>query len=106
MFATPLIFSAMLAMQAAAQTPPTTPAPTAQVAAQVAATAPQTAQPRPRRICESRAPTGRRLEQRICYTPEQYTALTEAKRRELEEIQSRNNVQYDRTIVGITPGPL
>lgn len=102
MFATPLIFSAMLATQAAAQTPPTTPAPTAQVAA----TAPQTAQPRPRRICESRAPTGRRLEQRICYTPEQYTALTEAKRRELEEIQTRNNVQYDRTIVGIGPGPI
>lgn len=102
MFATPFIFSTMLAMQATAQTPPTTPAPTAQVAA----TPPQAAQPRPRRICESRAPTGRRLEQRICYTPEQYTALTEAKRRELEEIQSRNNVQYDRTIVGISPGPL
>ncbi|WP_426018943.1 hypothetical protein [Brevundimonas sp. DWR2-3-1b1] len=50
--------------------------------------------------------TGRRLEQTICYTPEQYAALVQAKRKELEDIQSRNNVQYDRGIVGIGPGPL
>jgi len=32
--------------------------------------------------------------------------LVEAKRKELREIQSRDAVQYDRSIVGIPPGPL
>ena len=66
----------------------------------------QPAPTRARRVCERRALTGRRLEQTICYTPEQYAELVQAKRKELEEIQGRNNVQYDRTIVGINPGPL
>lgn len=101
MLSIPLIFAAALAFQASAQTPPvTTPtAPQASASEQPAPT-------RARRVCERRALTGRRLEQTICYTPEQYAALVEAKRKELEEIQSRNNVQYDRTIVGIGPGPL
>jgi len=54
------------------------------------------------RICERRAPTGSRLDRRICYTPEQYAALFEAKRKEAEEIQGRGNIQNDRGIVGIS----
>ena len=101
MFSTPIIFAAALAFQASAQTPPVVTAPSPQAGA-----AEQPPPTRARRVCERRALTGRRLEQTICYTPEQYAALVQAKRKELEEIQSRNNVQYDRTIVGIAPGPL
>ena len=101
MFSTPLIFVAALAFQASAQTPPVTTPPSPQAGA-----AEQPAPARARRVCERRALTGRRLEQTICYTPEQYAALVQAKRKELEDIQSRNNVQYDRTIVGIGPGPI
>lgn len=99
MLSTPFIFAATLAFQASAQTPPVaaTPPP------QTGATQQQPA-PRARRICEQRAPTGRRLEQRICYTPEQYAALVEAKRKEARELQGGNNVQNDRGIVGI-PNP-
>ncbi|WP_156363194.1 hypothetical protein [Brevundimonas sp. Leaf168] len=102
MFATSLAFVSALALQASAQTPPATTAPSPQVAAADQAAA----APRARRVCERRALTGRRLEQTICYTPEQYAALVEAKRKELREIQSRDAVQYDRSIVGIPPGPL
>lgn len=79
---------------------------------QPAASAPATAQPapatqaapqRPRRICESRAPTGRRLEQRVCYTPEQYAAIAEAKRREAEEMVGRGIIQDDRRAEGGIP---
>lgn len=101
MFSTPIIFAVALALQASGQTPPVTTPPPPQAGA-----AEQPAPARARRICERRALTGRRLEQTICYTPEQYAALVQAKRKELEDIQSRNNVQYDRTIVGINPGPL
>ncbi|WP_313445336.1 hypothetical protein [Brevundimonas sp.] len=102
MFATSLAFASTLALQALAQTPPATTAPSPQVAAEDQAAPP----PRARRVCERRALTGRRLEQTICYTPEQYAALVEAKRKEIREIQSRDAVQYDRSIVGIPPGPL
>lgn len=102
MFSTPLIFAAALVFQASAQTPPVATPPSPQVGAAEQQPTPT----RARRVCERRALTGRRLEQTICYTPEQYAALVLAKRKELEEIQSRNNVQYDRTIVGINPGPL
>ncbi|WP_428153093.1 hypothetical protein [Brevundimonas sp.] len=100
MLSTPLIFASALAFQASAQTPPVTTAPSPQTGA----TQQQPAPPRARRICEQRAPTGRRLEQRICYTPEQYAALVEAKRKEAQELQGGNNVQNDRGIVGI-PNP-
>lgn len=101
MFATSLAFASALALQASAQSPPAATAPSPQVAEDQAAPI-----PRARRVCERRALTGRRLEQTICYTPEQYAALVEAKRKELREIQSRDAVQYDRSIVGIPPGPL
>lgn len=98
MFSAPFIVAAALAVQASAQTPPPANIP--------AATPPTAAaqQPEPvraRRICETRAPTGRRLEQRICYTPEQHAALVEAKRREAEEIVGARSIQNDRGIVGI-----
>lgn len=87
-----IVLATTLGMQ---QTPPPSgpttvqPAPTTQAAPE-----------RPRRICESRAPTGRRLEQRVCYTPEQYTAMVEAKRREAEELQARGNIQNDAKAAG------
>ncbi|MEA3473962.1 MAG: hypothetical protein ACJAVC_000978 [Brevundimonas sp.] len=102
MFPVSLLFAATLAAQASGQT-----SPAGEVATpQTGPVAQTTAQERPRRVCERRALTGRRLEQTICYTPEQYAALVEAKRKELREIQSRDAVQYDRSIVGIPPGPL
>jgi hypothetical protein len=79
----------MLAMQQASSPEGVQPAPVVQAAPE-----------RPRRICESRAPTGRRLEQRICYTPEQYAAMIEAKRKEAEEIQARGNIQNDAKAAG------
>lgn len=102
MFSTSMAFAAALTLQTAVQTPPATTEPSPQVAAEDRTATP----PRARRVCERRALTGRRLEQTICYTPEQYAALVEAKRKELREIQSRDAVQYDRSIVGIPPGPL
>jgi len=67
------------------------------------AAAPAAAPQRPRRICESRAPTGSRLERRICYTPEQYAALMAAKRKEAEELANGANIQHDSAIPGIGP---
>ena len=61
------------------------PAPRAPVATPSAPT-PQPAPQRQRQICETRALTGRRLEQRICYTPEQHARLVAAKRREADEV--------------------
>ena len=82
-----ILLTGMLAMQQAS-------APGAPAAAQPSPTA-QAAPQRPRRICETRAPTGRRLQQRICYTPEQYDAMVAAKRKEAEEITAGGNIQND-----------
>lgn len=60
-----------------------------------AAVSPQGRQQRPQLVCETRALTGRRLERRICYTPEQLAALKEAKRKEAEEIVGRGLIQND-----------
>ncbi|TFW11158.1 hypothetical protein EGY25_15960 [Brevundimonas intermedia] len=87
-----IILTGMLAMQQA----PAPSAPTSPQAAPPTQAAPQ----RPRRICESRAPTGRRLEQRVCYTPEQYAAMVEAKRKEAEELQAGGNIQNDAKAAG------
>lgn len=98
----PAIIASAFALQVAAQTPA---APGVEASAPVSpqsAGALQRAEPqRPRRICETRAPTGRRLQQRICYTPEEHAALIEAKRREAEEIVGSRSIQNDRGIVGI-----
>lgn len=64
-----------------------------------------TAAQRPRRVCERRAPTGRRLEQRVCYTEEEMAAMISAKRREAEEMVARTNIQNDRTVLGGNGGP-
>jgi hypothetical protein len=87
-----IILSGMLATQQA-------PAPSALASPQVAPPA-QTAPQQPQRICETRALTGRRLEQRICYTPEQYAAMVEAKRREAEELVARGHIQNDAKAAG------
>ena len=70
-----------------AQDQPTASAPATAQPAPTAQAAPQ----RPRRICETRAPTGRRLQQRICYTPEQHAALVAAKRKEAEDVVAGGN---------------
>lgn len=88
-----IILTGMLTMQQA-------PAPSAPAAVAQTAPAPDTAPRRPPRICENRAPTGRRLEQRICYTPEQYAAMVAAKRKEAEEITASGNIQNDATANG------
>ncbi|WP_291537459.1 hypothetical protein [Brevundimonas sp.] len=80
---------------------PATSAPAA-VAAQPEPPA-QTAPQRPRRICETRALTGRRLEQRICYTPEQYAEMVAIKRREAEEMVARGINQDDARAAGGIP---
>lgn len=99
MFSTMLIFAAALLSQPAAQTPPVGAAGQAPVQSE-----PQAAPERPQRagrICERRAVTGRRLEQRVCYTPEQHAAMVEAKRREAEEIVGQANTQINSEIRGI-----
>jgi|GEM_PF-1794444 len=74
--------------------PPPAPAP-AQPTSSAAPQAPQTTSARLQRICEQRAPTGRRLEQRVCYSPERYAEIMAAKRKEAEELTTGGNVQND-----------
>lgn len=87
-----LIVAGLLELQSAAApqaTPPSTNAPATQ----------STPQP-VRRICENRAPTGSRLERRICYTPEQLATMIREKRKEAEELTGGGNLQNDRAVLG------
>ncbi len=101
MLAAIMMFSGLLGFQDAA---PVGSAPTpATIQAPAAASAPQAPAARPRRICEQRALTGRRIEQRVCYTPEQYAEMVAIHRKQAEEIVSRGIIQDDRRAEGGIP---
>lgn len=104
-----LILSGLLGVQElpAATTPAIPSVVSPQATAELTPTnlTPQATPQRPRLICETRALTGRRLESRICYTPEQLAALKEAKRKEAEEIVARGIIQNDALAAGGPPRP-
>lgn len=112
MFISLVIVSAFLAAQDAPTatnplgqvTPPlTSPQATADITPPNRAAAPTPE--RKQMVCENRALTGRRLQQRICYTPEQYAEMIAIKRKQAEEMVAGSHVQDDRAALG-GDGPL
>ncbi|WP_292230067.1 hypothetical protein [Brevundimonas sp.] len=112
MFVTLIIASALFtAQQTSASAAPTTQSPPSTVLPQTTtdlpaqSSAPAAAPQRRQMVCENRALTGRRLERRICYTPEQYAEMIAVKRKQAEEMVAGTHVQDDRAVLG-GDGPL
>nr|WP_314437177.1 hypothetical protein [uncultured Brevundimonas sp.] len=112
MFVSLVIVSSLLVSQEAAASTssassPSQPAVSAQTAISPATRTPSpTAAPQRRQmVCETRALTGRRIERRVCYTPEQYAEMIEVKRKQAEEIVASGHVQNDIDALG-GPGPI